>query len=353
MSLKRANGTGSVYKMKHKKLRKPYRAVVTIGWTDDGKSIRKSIGTFRTGKEALEAIQQYCDNPTAFEKKKITFGTCWDWMIADKQRKGISQSTMSNYRTAGNRLQDIMNTPIESIRLAHLQAIIDDNLNLSRSTIDKIVIAIGATFDTAIKNDIPVKNYANYIVRPTEEKSTIHQPYTPEEIYALWRSTAPEDAIKLIYIYTGMRPSELPLTKIEDIHIAEGYLIGGVKTKAGKNRIIPIASCIRPFVSDLLNLARFKRATTLKAVLPNYSAMHKHWKQDKHLPHDGRHTFATMAANIGMDRHVIKLIMGHSTGSDIPESVYMHKTIKQLVDAVELLPHHEELVKVEQRLSNS
>ena len=39
MAMKRANGTGSVYKMKHKNLRKPYRAVITAGWTAEGKPL--------------------------------------------------------------------------------------------------------------------------------------------------------------------------------------------------------------------------------------------------------------------------------------------------------------------------
>lgn len=36
MAMKRANGTGTVYKMKHKALRKPYRAVVTLGYNSEG-----------------------------------------------------------------------------------------------------------------------------------------------------------------------------------------------------------------------------------------------------------------------------------------------------------------------------
>ena len=39
MAMKRANGTGTVYKMKHKALRKPYRAVVTLGYNSEGKPL--------------------------------------------------------------------------------------------------------------------------------------------------------------------------------------------------------------------------------------------------------------------------------------------------------------------------
>ena len=35
MAMKRANGTGTVYKMKHKPLRRPYRAVVTLGYDSE------------------------------------------------------------------------------------------------------------------------------------------------------------------------------------------------------------------------------------------------------------------------------------------------------------------------------
>ncbi len=48
MAMKRANGTGSVYKMKHKKLCKTYRAMVFLGQDSNGKTIRKTIGTFAT-----------------------------------------------------------------------------------------------------------------------------------------------------------------------------------------------------------------------------------------------------------------------------------------------------------------
>ena len=75
MAMKRANGSGTVYKLRHKKLRKPYRAVITIGWTEDGKPIKKSLGTFATQSEAYQALSTYATNPDAFEERKIT--TFW------------------------------------------------------------------------------------------------------------------------------------------------------------------------------------------------------------------------------------------------------------------------------------
>ena len=83
MAMKRANGTGTVYKMKHKALRKPYRAVVTLGYDSEGKPLRKSIGTFTTQKEAYNALSAYDANAPQYETKDKTFGQCWEWMIED------------------------------------------------------------------------------------------------------------------------------------------------------------------------------------------------------------------------------------------------------------------------------
>ena len=71
MAMKRANGTGTVYKMKHKALRKPYRAVVTLGYNSEGKPLRKSIGTFATQKEAYNALALFSTNPQIQEERKI------------------------------------------------------------------------------------------------------------------------------------------------------------------------------------------------------------------------------------------------------------------------------------------
>jgi len=98
-----------------------------------------------------------------------------------------------------------------------------------------------------------------------------------------------------------MRPSELLGIKIENINLDERYMVGGVKTKAGKNRIIPIHSKILPFVKHLYS--------DKKTYLVEYSE-NKPMSRSKfiyefektmkclnmnHLPHDGRHTFASMA----------------------------------------------------------
>ena len=52
-----------------------------------------------------------------------------------------------------------------------------------------------------------------------------------------------------------------------------------------------------------------------------------------HIPHDTRHTFATLADRCKMDDLCLKLIMGH-TVSDITKGVYTHKTNEELLSEI-------------------
>ena len=52
----------------------------------------------------------------------------------------------------------------------------------------------------------------------------------------------------LIGIYTGFRPQELAILKIADIDWNEKTIKGGLKTDAGRNRLVPI----HPKIEDLV-----------------------------------------------------------------------------------------------------
>ena len=57
-----------------------------------------------------------------------------------------------------------------------------------------------------------------------------------------------------------------------------------------------------------------------------------------HLPHDTRHTFITLASNYGIDRYILKSIVGHTQSKDITADVYTHKTIEQYIEEVNKIP---------------
>lgn len=351
MSLKRGNGTGCVYKMKHKKLRKPFRAVITVGWTDTGKAIRKTLGTFTNQREAFEALELFEADPIAFEKKDVTFGQCWEWMLEEKRRKGIDMK-QAKYGAVANKIPHLMDVPMKNIKTVHLQQVIDDNSHLSYSTLQSIKAGFNGAFIEAVKNDVVNRNYASMVTLPSKTKSNIHKPFQPNDIAILWHNThIPLVKVMLVYIYTGLRPIELRKILVDDVHINEQYMIGGVKTEAGINRVIPIADCILPILTEFLSLARFKRSPIL--IHDGYvaSRLERPLIQlcnqlciEAHKPHDGRHTFITMCSANHIPDHIIKTIVGHAH-SDVTNDVYVHRTKNQLLDAVNQLPHHDALIK--------
>lgn len=137
----------------------------------------------------------------------------------------------------------------------------------------------------------------------------------------------------LMYIYSGMRPIELLSIKLENVHLDERYIIGGVKTKAGKDRIIPIADCVMPFYREIYALAVASKSDTIppgythKLLITPIKRFCKEVGISDYLPHDTRHTFITLVSNYGIDRYILKSIVGHTQSKDIIVDVYTHKTI--------------------------
>lgn len=350
--MRRANGTGSIYKMTHKPLRKPYRVVISTGQDEEGRIMRKTIGTFRTAREAQECLKNYKGNPNELTQRTITVEKCWDWMIDIKKRKGVS---IKSYETAKKKIQPIFNMPITSVKLADLQAIIDTYSKKSRSTLNQIMNAFYGLYEAAEKNDVPiVKNYTKYIILPAPPtKEAIHKPYTMEELSQLWKSNTIIAKWQLIYIYTGLRPVELRNMKIDNINLKDRYMVGGSKTKAGRNRIIPIAEHIATILSNFYSQAKFKRVDTLGEIMPLDTLYRKELQKEyNHLPHDTRHTFATLADDYKLDQFIVKRIMGHTLAGNITQQVYTHKDAESLIAAVNLLPGPEEIKKVVQELGN-
>ena len=350
--MRRANGTGSIYKMTHKNLRKPYRAVISLSQDEQGRVKRKTVGTFRTAREAQEFLKNYKGNPKEITNRIITVEQCWQWMIDIKTRKGVG---LTSYNTAKPKLKPIWHMPMVDVRLADLQAIIDTYADKSRARLNQIMNAFHGLYEAAEKNDVPVtKNYARLIILPPPpEKEAIHKPYTAEEILKLWKSDDIVAKWQLVYIYTGMRPAELRNMKLDDVHIKERYMVGGSKTIAGKNRTIPIAECIVPIIVEMHSQAKFKRLDTFIPLGKNPDLIRALIKSHSgHLPHDGRHTFATLADEYKLDPNIVKRILGHSLAGNITQAVYTHKNTADLIAAVNQLPGPTELEKVVQELSN-
>lgn len=328
-------GFGSVYKLSGNR-RRPYAVRVRSGSDKNGKPTYSILGYFATSEEALTVLTEYNKNPYDLKNDSVTIADMWE--IFKKRRfSEISASGCGIYTAAYKHLKELWDIPIKNIKTYQMQRLID-NIDKSWQTKSHIQTLLHQMFDIAIELDVIDKNYASFVKIGNRPKSDMHKPFTDAEIQKLFSVVFSEDIADtvLIMIYTGMRPSELLGMKTENIHLAEKYMVGGVKTKAGKGRVIPISDKVMPLVRK-----RYSIENRFFVDIP-YHTYSKYFKSlmnklgMEHLPHDCRHTFASMANTAGVNPTSVKLIMGHAS-QDLTERVYTHKAVEELISAVNMI----------------
>ena len=329
--MKHGNGYGSVYKM-HGNRRRPYIAAVTI--KIDGKRKRKALGYYENSRDALAALSAYHNQPYDISARNITVREFIEKWLAYRatRQKGIV-ATRDYEIILRRHCKSVMDKRFIDIQSIHIQQLVDN----AKSPHIAITIktAWGLLYKYAALLGITNENPARIVERPTKPKSTIHKPFTNAEIQALWKHDSRIAKYALIYIYTGLRPSELLNIRRDDVHLEERYMIGGIKTTAGINRTIPIAERILPLIQEIYDQNNGEYLTSMRT----YAAILHAWKHSAipellaHLPHDGRHTCETALDNARVNKRIIQLIIGHA-GRDIDEAVYTHKTREQLIEAI-------------------
>ncbi len=334
------NNFGSIYKLSGNR-RKPYAVRITDGCKLNGQANYKYLGYYTTYKEALEALTSYNQNPYDLDLSKSTIADMWE-MFKKRRFDRISKSGQGIYNAAYKHLKPIHDKMIKDLKTYQLQTVIDE-INRSWQTKSHVQTLLHQFFDIAIELDILNKNYAEFIKLDSKPQSEIHKAFTQEEITTLFNVVFAEpwaDTV-LIMIYSGLRPSELLSVRTKNVFLNEAYMIGGLKTKAGKERIIPLNNKVLPFVRKRYNPDNtFLIEDNGQPIsYGKYKLMFKQLMEAlsmKHLPHDGRHTFASLADTAGMNKIAIKKIMGHAS-NDITEKVYTHKEINELLQNVNML----------------
>ncbi|SEK67925.1 Phage integrase family protein [Butyrivibrio sp. ob235] len=124
--------------------------------------------------------------------------------------------------------------------------------------------------------------------------------------------------------------------KTEDVRIEERYMIGGLKTAAGKNRTVPIAKKILPLLDVSGEYLIELNGKQLKYRYA-YDLLSEHMENlgMDHEFHDTRHTTATLLEKAEVPLLHRKLILGHSSG-DVTDR-YTHVALEQLVEDIDLI----------------
>lgn len=333
--MRMANGSGSIVKLGGNR-RKPYAVRITQGWKD-GKQNRKYLGYYKTHREALFALAEYHKNGYDVDLSKLTLGEVYERWIKRLEPK-VSKNVLISHNMAYTRFERMANVPIANLKADHLQDWMDSIDDLSVGSKKRLKSTMIQIWKYAIKNDIVSNNYAEHLeITGTVEKTG--KIFTPDEIQALWNDVDnPTAQWILILMYTGMRIGELLHMTSNTIYLDKHYMVGGSKSEAGIDRVIPIHDAILPLVEKQLgkakNLMRDEKGRKLsyaKALEQFKIYMNEHdWD---HLPHDTRKTAVSMMHSSDIPMEVIRVIVGHS-GKGVTEKVYLYKTPYELVEAV-------------------
>ena len=361
---RRPNGSGTVVKLSGRR-RKPYCARVTLDERNliNGEKKKLVIGTFETYQEALNALSLYSltKNNTISKKEAMEIDPEVYQKVQDKMSKKVptfldiyyildkdefsllSPQTQNSMHGAIKHLKKLHYLKIDQITLRMIQDVFDED-GSNHSTQVHMKTICTKVFRYAVVNQYIERNddYTSYIRIAKYEESDMHRPYTINEILALKKADTPEAHIMLIFIYTGVRINELLNINRDNIHIDEkcdddgterliSYMITGSKTKAGKNRIVPIHDDIKQFVIDEL-LKPEKRLvdvtyanfTTRTVLIKVNKLLNTH-----HTMHDTRKTFATLCQMNNLNVYIRKKVLGHRM-NDITFDVYTNESKNRL-----------------------
>lgn len=341
------NGFGQISEIKGRNLRKPFRAMVTIGKTKEGRPISKPLkpeSYFKTYNEAYQALLEFNKNPYDISSN-CTFKDVYEAWLKDFKVSGIAENTLRHYYTAYNKCSNLYAMRFSNIRPKDLQFAMDTGLtdNAKRIVYD----LLHKMYAYAIKKGIVNIDYSNQLTYPIRaDNPKAHITFTSNEMSILWQHQGDfvVDCV-LLGCYSGWRPDEMLTLKMDDVNLEEGWMKGGNKNESSKDRIVPIHSKVYPIVRNFYEISKRTgseylisqkgRRFVYRYYLEKFHAMCKNYGlSEKHRPHDCRVRFVTEGKYADMDEYALKRIVGHSI-SDITERVYSKRGVEWLKGEIE------------------
>lgn len=325
-ALKRPNGTGTVYKLSGRRTR-PWVAAKN----------KVIIGYYAKKTEALEALERLAGKPIS-ERYNMTFAEVFDAWKVEHYRE-IGTSGIATYNRAYDVFAPLHDAKFRSLRTADFQGVLDANAGKKYSTLSKYKQLITQMSNWAIREEIITTSYARF-VKLEGEKPAEKPIFSAADIAALEADGSPAARLTLVLIYTGMRLGELFSMPVSGFH--ETYLVGGEKTAAGRNRIIPIRPEGRAYVAELASAAAGDllisgyagQRTASNFRKRDFYPLLERLGIDRKTPHATRHTFASWAVSSGIKPELLQKILGHAS-YDTTANIYVHADAAQLVAAVE------------------
>lgn len=268
------------------------------------------------------------------KEKGATFAEVYEAFYKDKYedpKKTYSKASMDCTRAAFKNCSELHDKPFADLRYNDLQNVID-NCPKKHSSLELILSLFHQMYAYAEKFELCEKDYSVHVKIKKAEDDEHGVPFSEEELKILWENKKdPTVEFILIMCYSGYR---IKAYETIEVDLKNGYFRGGVKTEAGKDRIVPIHSQIYPLVKN--RIKKYGRILNVKTQFFR-SQMYKTLDQigiQKHTPHDARHTFSMLCEKYRVNENDRKRMLGHAF-SDITNKVYGHRTVEELKEEIE------------------
>ena len=343
--------------------------MVSVGKTETGKPICKPLkpeSYFLTYNDAYAALVEYNKNPYDLEPS-ITVKELYEKWTAE-YFDTISEESARGVKSAWAYCSSVANMRVKDIRARHVKGCMDEGTitvrgekrTPSATTKNKIKSLFNLMLDYALEYELVDRNYARTFNLTDDTIKEIHNvkrehiPFTDEEMEKLWAHIDDKVGVDILLVqcYSGWRPQELGLLRLEDVDLENWTFRGGMKTEAGTDRSVPIHSRIRSIVERKYKEAQSvgseylfnwldsgNRSKNIKLTYARYQQAFGRIRDElnlnpEHRPHDGRKHFVTMAKKYAVDEYAIKYLVGHKI-SDITEKVYTAREFEWLREEIE------------------
>ena len=336
--MKNPNGYGSVVRLSGNR-RRPWAVRKTVGFDHRGYPIYCHIGYTSTREEGLILLAKYNDGPWDVALKRLTFGELYQkWM--EKRQPLLSRSNRYALQAAYRYCEALCSVPYSQLSAYQMQECIN-RCGKGYATQAAIKNLFGHLDRLALEMDIIQVRRSRLLISEAIP-DTPHTVFRPEEISCIWQDADYPwvDSI-LFLLYTGFRISEMLLLRCSDVDRERQFMTGGVKTKAGRHRIVPIHSRIADLVEHRLQsgsefLFSYKDGPcSASQYYLIWRDLMQRWGMT-HTPHECRHTFRSRLDSAGANKVAIDRLMGHRS-RDVGERIYTHKTIEELRENLELV----------------
>ena len=352
---KRENGSGSIVKRKraHGAV---YVAIAPARYGTDAEGalrcIRQQLGVYKTSAEARRILEQYNRTPTI--KFNYTLAEIYaDWSAV--AFSGISKQTRGNYTAAWAKIStcpmlNATGKPMRDITTGELRDVLtyyrsgEEVAPLSKSYLTKIKALLTSLYSYAMEYNVVDRNYAA-LIKLTGMQDKPKRSFTDLEFAVLERNYSRVKGGDVVYAlcFLGFRASELCRLTPFDYDPVAGTLRGGLKTDAGRDRLVPVHPAIRPIIDRWYARGCGTLLADERGRPYNKDSLHRRvWSPaiaalglpDDLTPHSARHTCATRLAKGGARPEDIQAILGHSDYA-LTANVYVDQDLETLRNAME------------------